>query len=337
MPADAMGASGREQVVKHTFSPRIVGLHEDVVVTHAFVIEALSSDHPTVIKKIESSCGCTDASIDKPVIRANEKAYVSVTMNLSPESGIRSESVLLSLTSGARQKVVRLVVACEVYAACLFTPHRPQVGNINPGDQLRMSETVTFTADKGTLTEQDISYSTDKSDDISVEIRSISAHDSQPVDQVTVEYFVSIAAQSMIPSSPSRESAEVTWKAGDITKTRVYEWILAPRIKAVPEFIFVQANGSTDGSLRKAIVRLVCDVPFSITGISSGKDDIIGRARPSGARKQHKIEVLASPAESTETGNVASRSIITVHTDLADQEMLKIPVFILTPRRNSIK
>lgn len=96
------------------------------------------------IAGVHSSCGCATPRIEKPLLKTYEEAAIVAKLNTDRLRGHQSSTITVTIDKPARA-TVQLHVKAYIYGAVMFDPPAVQLGNVDQGEAVEKTVSVTYT------------------------------------------------------------------------------------------------------------------------------------------------------------------------------------------------
>ena len=98
--------------LKDNFSWDFGQVKEGRILEHTFILRN-NSDKPLVVKRLDTSCGCTSSSISKEKILPGETAQIKVSFNTEGYKG-RTQQYIYVYTDNLDNPILKFIIKAEV-------------------------------------------------------------------------------------------------------------------------------------------------------------------------------------------------------------------------------
>jgi hypothetical protein len=214
------------------------------------------------LTNVRSSCGCTSPSIENPVIKTHEKAYVVARFNTRTFVGQKGATLTVSF-GGQFPAEVQLHVHGNIRSDVVFNPGAIEFGEISEGDAAEKHVAVEY-AGRADWKIVDV---TNDNDNFEVELL-----ESQRA-AGRVSYNLVVRLKPDVPAGYVKDQLTVITNDTRAENQRIPLFVsghVRPEFSVTPELLVLGEVEPGKETTRKIVVR--GREPFKITDVSCGED-----------------------------------------------------------------
>lgn len=279
---------------------------------HTFACRNAGSEE-LIISKIDSTCGCTAAVATEERIPPGGKGEITVAFDSAGRTGSQRQTVYIHSNDPITPVVQLQVTGVVRPARLLFSPDCVSFGEVRRGEAARREIFVP------------------KSDVREVEIQKVSSHSpyfrtavAQKPDKSGQVVTISLASNAPVGEIKS-EIAILTNHPKDPKVEVPVTASVKGDVDVFPDTLFFGLLKQGAGTQKKLTITNSGDKPLVITDIENPLPNALVRAIPKVEGKEYTL--VGTLLTNTPPGYIKGE--IAVHTNNADQPVLKVPVYAL--------
>ncbi len=240
------------------------------------------------ITNVRSSCGCTQPSIENPVIKTYQKGYVVARFNTSgTHLGNKGATVTVSLRSSKGHRAeVQVRVHGYIRSDLVFEPGAVRLGTVDEGTTKEQLVRVNYLGGQSWR----INDVTNDNDYFEVELREAGRGGGR------VAYDLLVRLKDTVPAGYLKDQITLVTNDRFGQKQRVplsVEGRIIPEISVTPESLFLGQMTAGQPVTKKLVVR--GKTPFRIVSIDCGGDQCFSFKKSDEMKVLHLVEVTYTP------------------------------------------
>ncbi len=267
------------------------------------------------ISSVRVSCGCTSASVVKPLLNPGEETAVVARMDTSRFIGVKSVTIFVQFDRPTFEEV-RLWVQANARNDFSVSPDGLVFGEVKRASSPSLSNTITFYGNQTRVTEVK-----SESNYVQASIKEVKGADGQPAYELTAKL------REDVPIGKWYTDVWVKTNNPEYPQIRVpLTMDVQPGLSVSPDAVSLGQVAVNGESERRVIIRGA--KPFKITGFKGSDDQLSVHDNTTDSKAVHVLTVKLKPGKAGDLNRN-----LRVETDLPDDNMIEFVVSAqVTPR-----
>jgi hypothetical protein len=273
------------------------------------------------LTNVRSSCGCTSPSIENPIIKTHEKAYIVARFNTRTFVG--QKGATLTVTFGGQYPAeVQLHVSGNIRSDVVFNPGAIEFGEVNQGDASEQRVTVEYAG----RSDWQIVDVTNDNDNFEVELLEGNRSAGR------ASYTLVVRLKPDMPAGYVKDQLTVVTNDSRVQNQRIPLFVsghIRPEFSVTPELLVLGELEPGAEATRRIVVRGV--EPFRIVDVTCGEDclefkhddelravhfvEVTFRAGEAPGAVQTPIQIVTDRGENRGASLMASATIVAPKAD----------------------
>lgn len=240
------------------------------------------------LTNVRSSCGCTSPTIENPVIKTHEKAYIVARFNTRTHVGQKGATLTVSVGPHPYVAEVQLHVHGNIRSDVVFNPGAIEFGEVNEGEAKEQTVAVDFAG----RTSWEIVDVTNDNDNFEVELKETQRGNGR------VSYNLLVRLKGNMPVGHVKDQLTVVTNDARPESRRIPLFVsghVRPEFSVTPSRLVLGNVPAGAHVTRKLVVR--GKDPFKILDVTCG-EDCFAFETDSESKALHFVEVTMRAGES---------------------------------------
>jgi hypothetical protein len=242
---------------------------------------------PMNISGVRSSCGCTSPSVENPIIKSHEKAYIVARFNTRTHVGQKGATLTVTLAPPYAAEV-QLHVHGNIRGDVVFNPGAIEFGEVYEGEPKQQSVTVSY-AGRPTWEIVDV---TNDNDHFEVELLEAERTGNR------ISYNLLVRLKDNLPAGYVKDQLTVVTNDSHAENQRIPLFVsghVRPEFSVTPAQLVLGEMAPGSHVTRKLVVR--GREPFKILDVDCGDDCFDFKTDTDEPRKVHFVDVTFKAGE----------------------------------------
>jgi len=239
------------------------------------------------ITGVRSSCGCTSPTVENPIIKTHEKAYIVARFNTRTHVGQKGATLTVSFGSPYAAEV-QLHVHGNIRSDVVFNPGAIEFGEVNEGEPKEQRVVVNY-AGRSTWEIVDV---TNDNDNFEVELSEIERANGR------VSYALLVRLKEDLPAGYVKDQLTVVTNDSRPENQRIPLFVsghVRPEFAVTPSQLVLGEMTPGETVTKKIVVR--GKEPFKIVDVDCGDDCFDFKPDNDQAKKVHFVDVTFRAGE----------------------------------------
>jgi hypothetical protein len=233
------------------------------------------------LTNVSSSCGCTSPTIENPIIKTHEKAYIVARFNTHTHVGQKGATLTVSVGPHPYVANVQLHVHGNIRSDVVFNPGAIEFGEVNQGEPAEQTVAVNFAG----RTSWEITDVTNDNDNFEVELKETQRGNGR------VSYDLLVRLKGSLPVGYVKDQLTVVTNDTRPESRRIPLFVsghVRPEFSVTPAQLVLGNVPEGTHVTRKIVVR--GKEPFKILDVTCG-EDCLDFKHDSDSKALHFVEV----------------------------------------------